>query len=163
MLALTTVALLLAAAPSSADRTPAEKVTLEGRVVVTVPVAYEYEETSLGEDRSLVALRGEDGAMVVTVYGGQRPPNRWTALSTHTEELRTRLRAETPNEVRQRLLGHTVTARDLRYTVAGAPWRARLVAANKGRRTIVAVATWRDASPARETLLHAIEAIAVGR
>ena len=160
MFALTTVALLLAVASAPADP-GVDQVVLGGRVVVPVPEGYAAEESSLGDDRWLVTLRGEGGALTVAVYGGKNPPNRWTALTVHTEELSTRLRTETPNEASQRLLGRTVTARDLRYTMVGAPWRARVAAATRAGRTIVVSATWPDASPDRETLLQAIEAIVV--
>ncbi|TNF25794.1 MAG: hypothetical protein EP329_22410 [Deltaproteobacteria bacterium] len=163
MLTLVTVALLLTAAEAPADKGAVDKVVVEGRVVVTVPEGYTVEEVPLGEDRSLVTLRGKEGALVVTVYGGTRPPNRWSALTVHSDELKARLQAETPNEVKQRFLGHAVTARDLRYAIAGAPWRARVVAAQKDRRTVVAVATWRDESAARDVLLRAIETITVRR
>jgi len=160
MLALTTVALLLTAAQAPADR-EAHQVVLGGRVVIPIPAGFEAEETALGADRWLLTLRGDGGVLVATVYGGAHPPNRWTALTTHTEELLARLHAEPPSEVRQRLLGHAVTAKDLRYALAGAPWRARLVAGQKDRRTLVVVCAWRDGSPARDTLLHAVEAIVV--
>ncbi|PKN55355.1 MAG: hypothetical protein CVU56_21845 [Deltaproteobacteria bacterium HGW-Deltaproteobacteria-14] len=160
MLALTSLALLLATAATPVD--PAvDQVVLGDRVVVPIPQGYEAEESALGDDRWLVTLRGAGCALTVAVYGGTRPPNHGTALTVHTEELTTRLRAETPNEASQRLLGHTVTARDLRYTLLGAPWRARVAAATKDRRTVVVSATWPDASPDRETLLGAIEAIVV--
>ena len=147
MNALTALVLLLAAAPGPKRTAAAEPPPAPGALrllaaALEVPDSVSLSVLPATSGRAAATLRTGAATLLLTVYGGEGAPNRWAALTAHADELLARVDEGVATDTQHALFGRPVTAREVRFTRAGAAWVARVVAAQKDGHTVVATWTW---------------------
>jgi len=171
MHALTAIALLLATAPGP-KRAPAAPAKLPPanvlhllRASVTVPEDLAVTVAPAAEGRATATVKKGAAVLLLTVYGGASAPNRWAALTAHTDELLARVALGAVSEIQHPLFGRPVTAREVRYARDGATWVARVVAGQKDRHTVVATWTWpaSGGEPDADALAALVSDVAVAK
>ncbi len=167
MVPLTTLAALsavalLAAAPQPSGAPEDRTVVVDERVTVVVPAGYTHDLLKLGDKGRLLTVTDGLGVLLVTVYNGDSPPSRAASLDVHTRELRRRVAGNAAKKLRARFLGANRPAREVRYEIGRAGHTARVAAARKLRKTVVAVWSWPDArSEVRDRLAALVEGVAI--
>ncbi len=109
------------------------------------PPAAEVTEHDVGPDVKVVAVTLAEEVLLLTVYGGAKPPPAARALATHLEELERRLGKDGPFEtkkVRLKALGGLRDGHRVSHRRARQEHLSWVLAHREGRKGPTVVASW---------------------